>query len=75
MKDKCSHRVYYMVWEEVGKLFTVEMLTLKGWDVIKTSNSLNEILNWYRDALLEDGEAILRLTSPTDIVGTYGRRD
>lgn len=51
--------------EDFSKVFTIEMLGPKGWEVIGTFISLTLAVNAYRKCLLRDYEAY-RLTSPTD---------
>ena len=51
---------------DYDKLFTIEHLTDKGWEVCYTSNSLNDAINKYRNYMLMTSYNVYRLTSPTD---------
>jgi hypothetical protein len=57
--------------DEYGTSFTIEFQGSKGWEVCYAGTSLNDAINEYRRLLLSDF-GVYRLTSPTDIAGTYG---
>jgi hypothetical protein len=53
--------------EDFSQVFTVEYFSIKEvWEVIHTCEGLNEAINYFRKALLEDSEAAMRITSPTE---------
>jgi len=51
--------------EDFSKVFTIEVYTSKGWEVVSTHNGLNEAINRFRQECLKSTDPV-RLTTPTD---------
>ena len=53
--------------EDFSKIFTIEVKTEKGWEVVGTYNNIRDAISYYESEMAQVPTLPVRLTSPTDV--------